>query len=167
MPGLHANGCLCSPHSAASDAFCRSFPLLAPLILTQFKQVFRILTGFLLADEMLHPAAEHLNRESVLAAINRAIHPTSASRFNVRRPTRAVAFFPGPSSAHRSTSHERKNSICNDNAFSESSASFGRLHTTVCVRRLHVISALDGICRFPRPGQQLSRRLAGCPSTMR
>jgi hypothetical protein len=42
-PGLRANGCLCSPHSAACDAICRSFPAAGPLFPTQLKQVFRML----------------------------------------------------------------------------------------------------------------------------
>src|SRR5438046_4066994 len=70
--------------------------LLAPLFPTQFKQVFRMLTGLFLADGMLHPAAERLNRESVLAAINRAIHPALTPRFDMQRPIRTASFFPRP-----------------------------------------------------------------------
>ena len=104
-------------------------PLLAPLFPAQFKQVFRMLTGFFLADEMLHPAAERLNREPVLAAINRAIHPALMPRLDVQRPIWAVCFFPGPRCPRRSY-HVRENPIWNDAALSESRARFGRLHPT-------------------------------------
>jgi hypothetical protein len=91
-PGLHANGCLCSLHSAASDALCRSFPAAGAALPDAIQQVFRMFTGFFFADEMLHPAAERLNRESVLATINRAIHPALTPRLDVQRPIRAVCF---------------------------------------------------------------------------
>jgi hypothetical protein len=125
-PGSHANGCLCSPRSAASDAFCRSSPLLAPLFPMQFKQVFRMCAGFFLADQMVHPAAECLNREPVLAAINRAIHPALTPRLDGQRPIRAVCVFPGPR-RHRRSFHVGENPIWNDTALSESRARFGRL----------------------------------------
>jgi len=128
-PGLHANGCLCSLHSAASDALCRSFPAAGAALPDAIQQVFRMFTGFFLADEMLHPAAERLNRESVLATINRAIHPALTPRLDVQRPIRGCVLFPGPR-CHRRSSHVRENPIWNDAALSESRARFGRLHET-------------------------------------
>src|SRR5260221_6571767 len=104
------------------------------LFLAQFQQIFCMLTGVVLADEMLHPAVKRVLRQPVPTAVFRPTQLASAPRFNVQRPVRTVCLFPRTSSTHRRTSHERENPIWNDTALSESRARFGRLQLTLCAR---------------------------------
>ncbi len=106
-----------------------TLPLLPALLLpTRILQGFRMFAGFLLADQMLHPAFERLGRQPVLAATLRALRSALTPRLDVQRPITAVRFYPGPR-CHRRSSHVRENPIWNDTALSEIRARFGRLQT--------------------------------------
>lgn len=68
---------------------------------------------------------------------------------------------------HRRFSNAAENPKWNDNALSESRAGFGRLRHDVSVRPLHFGQLLTGFSAFHAHGSNSSRRLIGCPSTMR
>ena len=115
--------------------FALLFSLLTALFPAQFQQVFRMLVGFFLADEMLHPAIERVLRQPVLTAIFRPAQCPSAPRLDVQRPVRAVRVFPGTSMSHRRSSSARRNPISPPVAPPNRCAAPIRLHPTDAMAR--------------------------------